>query len=271
MPDPIFAESFFARYDHELTAVASLIIAALAVVVVNRSLTRRGRTLATAVSGGELRPEIDTRLRFLRRIVDVVIVVIGVAVAMSQFTAVGEVASAVLTSGAIAAAVIGFAARQTLANAIAGILIAITQPLRIGDVVTFEGETGTVEDVRLTYTWLRTPADARIIVPNERLAAGVLRNDSIVDATVSVEASIWVHREIEPVAAVDLLRTALAPVGVRIADTSADGARVLLLGEPSAPSARVRGEAELRERALRAMRDGGLLDPDPGVEGEPTG
>ena len=88
-------------------------------------------------------------------------------------------AATVLASGAITAAVVGFAARQTLANAMAGILLAVTQPIRIGDLVTFEGETGTVEDVGLTYTWLRTGADARLLVPNERLAGGILRNDSI--------------------------------------------------------------------------------------------
>ena len=90
---------------------------------------------------------------------------------------------AVLASSAIAAAVVGFAARQVLANAIAGLQIAITQPVRVGDQVTFEGEKGTVEDLRLTYTWLRTGTDARVIIPNERLAAGVLRNDSILRPT----------------------------------------------------------------------------------------
>jgi small-conductance mechanosensitive channel len=54
----------------------------------------------------------------------------------------------VLASSAIAAAIVGFAARQTIANAIAGVILAITQPLRIGDHVTFEGESGVVEDVR---------------------------------------------------------------------------------------------------------------------------
>ncbi len=76
-----------------------------------------------------------------------------------------------------------------LANAIAGMVLAVTQPLRIGDLVTFEGETGTVEDVALTYTWLRTGSDARLIIPNERLAAGVLRNDSIRSPTVALEVS----------------------------------------------------------------------------------
>ena len=88
-----------------------------------------------------------------------------------------------------------------LANAIAGMVLAVTQPLRIGDLVTFEGETGTVEDVSLTYTWLRTGSDARLIIPNERLAAGVLRNDSIRSATVALEVSAWLAPDADETAA----------------------------------------------------------------------
>ncbi len=70
---------------------------------------------------------------------------------------------------------VGFAARATLANAIAGILLAITQPIRIGDLVTFEEQTGEVEDVQLTYTYLRLDDGSRLVVPNERLAQGSWR------------------------------------------------------------------------------------------------
>ena len=70
-------------------------------------------------------------------------------------------------------------------------MLAITQPLRIGDLVTFEDQTGTVEDVRLTYTWLRMGNEARLVIPNERLAAGILRNDSIRSATVALEVTVW--------------------------------------------------------------------------------
>ena len=87
--------------------------------------------------------------------------------------------------------VVGFAARQTLANAIAGILLAITQPIRIGDLVTFEGETGTVEDVRLTYTYLRSDDGRRIIIPNERLAQNTIQNHTIIDPRVRVSVSVW--------------------------------------------------------------------------------
>ena len=58
----------------------------------------------------------------------------------------------------LVAAIIGFAARQTLANAVAGIMLAITQPLRVGDWVTFEEQYGVVEDVRLNFTSCARPA-----------------------------------------------------------------------------------------------------------------
>ena len=87
-------------------------------------------------------------------------------------------------------------------------VLAVTQPLRIGDLVTFEGETGTVEDVALTYTWLRTGSDARLIIPNERLAAGVLRNDSIRSPTVALEVSAWLAPDADETAALAAVRAA---------------------------------------------------------------
>ena len=96
--------------------------------------------------------------------------------------------------------VVGFAARQTLANAIAGILLAITQPIRIGDLVTFEEETGEVEDVRLTYTYIRLDDGRRLIVPNERLAQSSIENHTVVDPRVQVEVSVWLRRAPTPTA-----------------------------------------------------------------------
>jgi small-conductance mechanosensitive channel len=122
--------------------------------------------------------------------------------------------------------------------------------------VTVEGETGTVEDVGLTYTWLRTTADARIIVPNERLAAGILRNDSIRSAVVATEVSVWISHEVDETAA---LRTVAAlDVQARIAEVTHDGARILVMGDPGPPSERLAREAELRAAALRALREAGL-------------
>ena len=95
---------------------------------------------------------------------------------------------------------IGFAARQVLANFVAGIMLAVTQPIRVGDWVTFEGNYGVVEDVRLNYTILKTATHQRIVIPNEKLAGGVLKNDTLVVDVVSLDVSIWVPPEadVEP-------------------------------------------------------------------------
>jgi len=253
MPSHILAETFFQRYDHQLTAALSLIVAFALAWVVDRVILRRATALAVRARGGALTPEADTRVRFLRRVVEVTIIVIGVSVALSQFAALDRIAGTILASGAIAAAVVGFAARQVLANAIAGLQIAITQPLRVGDQVTFEGETGVVEDVRLTSTWLRTGTDVRVIIPNERLAAGVLRNESIESATVAVEASVWLPAGTAVDAGLAAVRAALPERTVRVAETTQEGVRLLVLGAPSLPAARAAAEAEIREAALLAL------------------
>lgn len=254
----ILADTFLEHYKHQLTAGASALVTVLVLVFVHRTLSRRAAKLA---SGRHFSPVLDTRVRFLRRVIDAVIILIGVSVALSQFAALDKLAGTILASGAIAAAIVGFAARQTLANAVAGLLLAITQPLRIGDVVTFEGETGTVEDVRLTYTWLRTAADARLIIPNERLAAGVLRNDSIVSATVAVEVSLWITHEDDETAALAALREALPDVTVRIAEVTHEGTRLLLRAAPGPVATRAAAESELRAAGLRAVREAGLRQP----------
>jgi small conductance mechanosensitive channel len=259
MPAPIVAaESFAQRYGNDITAVITLLVAFALAFAVNRAVKGRAGRIAVAVAGGDLSPVVDTRLRFLRRVAGAVIILIGVALAIAQFTELDRLASTVLASSAIAAAVIGFAARQVLANAIAGLVIAITQPLRIGDLVTFEDQTGTVEDISLTYTWLRMGSGARLIVPNERLAAGVLRNDSLGEATVALEVTVWIApgadegRALEVLAAVEDAREA------RIADVTESGIAVLVAGPTVATADRLAREAGLRAQALRALREAGI-------------
>ncbi|HMI72571.1 MAG TPA: mechanosensitive ion channel domain-containing protein, partial [Solirubrobacteraceae bacterium] len=168
-------------------------------------------------------------------------------------------------SSAIAAAVVGFAARQMLANAIAGMVLAVTQPLRIGDLVTFEGETGTVEDVTLTYTWLRTGADARLIIPNERLAAGMLRNDSIRSPAIALEASVWLAPDVDETAALAAVEALEDYRSARIAEVTDTGIRLQVAGPPVAPQERIEREGQLRAAALRALREAGCR----GHGGEP--
>ena len=254
-----------ASTDDYITAGAILVAGLVLVAVVHRALRGRTRRLAEALGGPELSPVVDTRLRFLRRIIEAAIIVITLALAIGQFTSLDRLASTVLASTAIVAAVVGFASRQMLANAIAGMVLAVTQPLRIGDLVTFEGETGTVEDVTLTYTWLRTGSDARVIVPNERLAAGILRNDSIRSATVALEISVWLAPDADETAALAAVEALQDSRSARIAEVTDTGIRLVVAGPPVAPSERIAREGDLRAAALRALREAGCR----GHRGEP--
>jgi small conductance mechanosensitive channel len=246
--------SWLARHSDQLSAVGVLVAGAVAVLVIDRFLVRRASRLALAVTGGEgLSRDTATRLRFARRLVETVIALIAVSIALSMFKSLDRVGHALLASSAITAAVVGFAARQTLANAVAGLLLAVVQPIRIGDLVTFEGETGTVEDVGLTYTWLRTGADARILIPNERLAGGILRNDSIRSATVATEISVWLAPDVDETRALEAIDAAGAHG--RIAEVTHEGIRLLVMGDPSPPSERLAREGDLRAAALRALRE----------------
>src|ERR687894_2621409 len=176
-----------------VTAGVTIAVAFLVAEIVDRALKRRGKKLSSAVAVGDLSPVATTRLRLVRRLVFALIITIGLAIVALQFPSVKRVATTLLASSAVIGIVVGFAARQTLANAIAGIMLAITQPIRIGDLVTFDDDTGTVEDVRLTYTYLRSDDGRRIIIPNERLAQNVIENHTIIDPRVRVSVSVWIQ------------------------------------------------------------------------------
>lgn len=257
----ILAETFIERHENLVIAIASVIAALILAALVDRALTRAYRSRPRALRD----PAIDTRLRFLRRMLEASILVIGIAIALSQFAALDKVAASVLASGAIAAAIFGFAARQTLANGVAGMLLAITQPLRVGDVVTFEGESGTVEDVRLTATYLLTANGARIVIPNERLAGGILRNDTLAGPAVTAEASVWIGHAADEEAAIAAIEQALPEASVGIAEVTDAGVRLVVAEPDVAPADRGAAEGALRRRALGALR--GAQIPRPGAGG----
>ena len=232
---------------------------ALAVAwAVDRAFARRGGKLARLVAGGDLSAEVDTRLRFVRRLVVAAIVVFGIALALGQFEGFGRLATSLLASGAIAAAVLGFAARQTLANLVAGVMIAVTQPLRVGDWVTFEEVYGEVEDVRLNYTYLRTPGNQRVIIPNEKLASGILRNDTLATDAIDLEISLWLPHAVDTDRAIALLSSETG-CEVTVAETRWDGVRLSVVGDPVPPPERGRLEGELRTRCMSRLRADGLL------------
>jgi small-conductance mechanosensitive channel len=249
-----------------ISALVSVAVALAVATLLDRALSRRGRLVAQAVMRGSLSPEADTRLRFVRRLIYAAIILLGFAVALSQFAGINRLAASLLASGAIAAAIVGFAARQTLANLVAGIMLAITQPIRVGDWVEFEDEYGVVEDVRLNYTFLRTPSDQRVVIPNERLASGILRNDTLGSASVGLDVHVWLPPRADVARAVDALRSETGQ-DVTVAEVTPEGVRLAVGSDPSPPPERGPREAALRLQCLRRLQAEGLLAP----QEEPAG
>jgi small-conductance mechanosensitive channel len=235
-----------------VTAIVTVVVAFVAAELVDRTLAKRGKTITDGLS-----PVANTRLRLVRRLIFAAILLIGAMLALSQFEGVKRVATGLLASSAVLGLVVGFAARQTLANAIAGILLAITQPIRIGDLVTFEGESGTVEDMRLTYTFIRKANDTRLVVPNERLAQSTVENHTIVDPRVRVEVELWLPPSADAPRAVAVLGREPG-LDVEIAQVDKDG--VKLTAATWADTAGERGAVAARVRAacLESLRNEGL-------------
>lgn len=241
-----------------LTAGGTLLGVLFVVFLVDRAFKRRGRSLAKRVTDRGLDPVLETRLRFVRRFIEAVIVVVGVAMALNQFTALDRFAASILASSAIAAAVIGFAAQQSLGNVIAGVLLAVTQPIRIGDQITLEEHSGVVEDIRLTHTFLQTGTDARVIIPNGRLAQSVVRNDSIVTATVGIEAELWLDHERDELRALEVIRAAIPDTDAAVKEVTHEGTVITVTGPPAMPVERAMRRSALLRDSLQALRNAGL-------------
>jgi len=122
-----------------------------------------------------------TRLRFLRRLLILVIFLVLVAIALSQFTELKRLATGILASTAVLAAIVGFAAQHTIGNMVAGVQLAVSQPIKIGDRISFEDVEGRVTDITLSYTYVDPGDGTAAVIPNQLLVEGIVRNLSTED------------------------------------------------------------------------------------------
>ncbi|SAL44938.1 mechanosensitive ion channel family protein [Caballeronia humi] len=106
-----------------------------------------------------------TQARVLARSVMVVIVIIGIGGALMSFPSVRQIGASLLASAGVAGLVAGIAARPVLGNLISGLQIALSQPIRLDDVVVIQGEWGRVEEITGTYVSIRIWDQRRLIVP----------------------------------------------------------------------------------------------------------
>ncbi|HEY1565291.1 MAG TPA: mechanosensitive ion channel domain-containing protein [Gaiellaceae bacterium] len=224
--------------------------------VIFAAVTLGARLIDWSLQRRPLPPEAVTRYRIFRRTVTVVILAVGLFSALLAIPEVRAVAGGLLASSALLGVVLGFAAQRTLGNFVAGILIALAQPIRIGDRVEYQGAAGVVEEVGLTYTFIRAGDRRRIVVPNEKLASDVIVNASIRGRETFAEVSVPVPLSADLDGAVDALREDVA--GERDADVwvsaLSDPATVTVRAAAADDLAAQRLEHELRLRAHRRLR-----------------
>jgi small-conductance mechanosensitive channel len=207
-----------------------------------------------------LPPEMITRYRVLRRSTVAVIIVVGFLSALLVIPQVRAIAGGILASSAVIGIIVGFASQRTLGNFVAGILIAIAQPVRLGDRVAYNDETGIVEDIGLTYTFIRTSDDARIVVPNEKLASDTIRNSTIRSRESFAEVTVQVPLSADLGAAVDGLNAEVAQERDAAVYVSAlNGCATLTVrAAASDEDTAQRLERDLRLRVHRRLRAAGV-------------
>jgi small-conductance mechanosensitive channel len=253
-------ESFWQEHGDEISAGITLIVAIVIAFLVDRLVIGRGTTVAQRMTDTGVSRAAQTRLRVVRRLVFVAILVIGVAIALSQFDQIRRLATAILASSAVLGLVIGLAARQPLGNMVAGVIIAITQPIRIGDRISFEEVTGRVDDLSLSYTYIDPGDGDLVVIPNEKMVSGTVYNHSTGDRAAPITAVAWVPPGTDLARASDVLKADAGADAVTVADWTPEGIRLEVRVTPDRDRTRVGDEeAALRERAQRALQSAELL------------
>jgi small-conductance mechanosensitive channel len=205
------------------------------------------------MSKRELPAAAATRYGVLRRSLMTAIIFVGVLSALLVVPEVRAIAAGLLASSAIVGLVIGLAAQRPLANFVAGIVIAFTQPLRLGDTITIDGMEGVVEEIGLTYTFIKTRSNERLVIPNEKLASDTILNSTIRSREKVAEISLQVPLGQDLGAVVDRLRTIAGDGEVFVSDLSDNPTVVVQVAADDRSSAE-RLERELRLRAYEALR-----------------
>jgi small-conductance mechanosensitive channel len=135
---------------------------------------------------------IHTQARVLARCMTVLAIVVGVASVLMTFPSVRQIGASLLASAGIAGVVAGMAARPVLGNLIAGLQIALTQPIRVDDVVVIHGEWGRIEEIAGSYVVVRIWDQRRLIVPLQWFIENHFQNWTRTNSQIIGAVFLWV-------------------------------------------------------------------------------
>jgi small-conductance mechanosensitive channel len=188
---------------------------------------------------------IHTQARVLARTVMVLIIIVGLGAALMTFPNVRQIGASLLASAGVAGLVAGIAARPVLGNLIAGLQLALSQPIRLDDVVVIQGEWGRIEEITGTYVSVRIWDQRRLIVPLQWFIENPFTNWTRSSSQIIGSVFLWLDYRM-PLAP---LREALTRI---VEDAPEWDRRVQVLQVTDA------NERAMQLRVLVSSRDSGL-------------
>jgi small-conductance mechanosensitive channel len=236
-------------WERLVTVGVVLAVTVLLARLIDRAMVRKERS-----------PEAVTRYRVLRRSITVTVVMFGLLSALLVIPQVRALAGALLASTAVVGLIVGFAAQRTLGNFIAGLMIAFTQPVRLGDRVEVAGEGGTVEEIGLVYTFIRADDNSRLVIPNEKLASDTIRNSTIRSPATFAQVTVQVPPTTDLAPLLEELRKDAPGERDEVFVSSLEGSPTLVVRVwTESGQAAERLEQDLRVRVHRRLREHGLF------------
>lgn len=204
-----------------------------------------------------------TQLRVLKRTISTIVILLTVGAALMTFDAVRQVGLSLFASAGVAGLVVGLAARPVLANLIAGIQLAVTQPIRIEDTVIVENEFGSIEEITSSYVVVRLWDQRRMVVPLSYFIEKPFQNWSREGSALLGAVLIY----LDPTAPVDRIRTKAEEivtasklwdrrvVTVQVTDAKPNAIEVRVLVSAGDPGKLFDLRCEVREKLIAFIRD----------------
>jgi len=135
---------------------------------------------------------VHTQTRVLARSMNVLIILVGTGMALMTLPLLRQIGTSLLASAGVAGLIVGFAAKPVLGNLLAGMQLAISQPIRLDDVVIVENEWGQIEEITGTYVVVRIWDQRRMIVPLQWFIEHPFQNWTRSSSELLGPVTLWV-------------------------------------------------------------------------------
>lgn len=245
------------------TALVTIQFGWIVIVAANLAMDRYVQGLALGSADNLLARKAATQMRIFRQALTVLLGVLTIAFALMSFEAVRQVGVSLFASAGVAGIVAGLAARPMLENLIAGVQLAITQPLRLEDAVVINNEWGWVEEINSTYIVVRLWDWRRLVVPLSYLFANPFTNWT--RSTSSLIGTVFLYADYTlPVEAIreEAERIARASphwdgnvVNVQVSDAREQVMEVRVLASAKDSPTAWNLRCEIREKLIAHIRD----------------